>query len=380
MSDSTQHRIDRDDLLARVDLVSVLDAVSPGGGHGDRRQWRCPSPGHDDSRPSVKVSTDSSGVQRWRCWSGGENGTAIDAVMAAKSMTVGDAIRWLNDNYAHLEVLPRRRAPEARPIGRPSGEAVEYAQRCEKLLWSGSGGEVRDWLHRRGLDDAVLRANRVGADPGRRYLPRVKGLPAGWPAAVFPALDRNGDIAYFQARFLSPPDGRDKYDNPSRKWASNPRVAWTQPVPALNDRSASSDRSALLIVAEGTPDALIAAQQGFAAVAVLGSMYPDARVADAITEYGAGRSVSVVVCFDCDESQAGAKGAAKLIELLEERSVRSVTNVTPPAGMDLSDWAAAGDDWLDAFDALAPSRLDHMMRVTTADLAVNPGPGFGITD
>ena len=243
MTEPAAHRIDRDDLLARVDLVAVLDALSPGDGHGSRRQWRCPSPTHDDNHPSVKVSTDSSGTQRWRCWSGGEGGTAIDAVMEARSMSVGDAIRWLNDNYAHLEVLPRRPAPEPRPIGRPAAEAVEYAQRCEKLLWSGTGRCVRDWLNDRGLGDDVLHVNRVGADPGRRFLPRVKGLPGGWPAAVFPALDRSGAIAYFQARFLQPPDGRDKYDNPSRKWASNPRVAWTRtPTTVDSPRRAAGRR------------------------------------------------------------------------------------------------------------------------------------------
>ena len=365
MSDASQHRIDRDDLLSRVDLVAVLDAVSPSGGHGHRRQWRCPSPTHEDHHPSVKVSTDSSGTQRWRCWSGGEHGTAIDAVMAAKSMNVADALRWLNDNYAHLDVLPRRPAPEPRPVGRPAAEAVEYVLRCEKLLWSGSGRPVLDWLHGRGLGDDVLHANRVGADPGRRFLPRAKGLPAGWPAAVFPALDRGGDISYFQARFLTPPQGRGKYDNPSRKWASNPRVAWTQPVTTI------PERGELLIVAEGTPDALIAAQAGFASVAVLGSMYPDARVAEAIATYAAERDVAVVVCFDCDDSQSGAKGAHKLIELLEDRSVRSVANVTPPDGMDLSDWAAADGDWVVTFDELTPSGVGPLMERSMPDPGID---------
>jgi DNA primase len=361
MTEPAAHRIDRDNLLARVDLVAVLDALSPGDGHGSRRQWRCPSPTHDDNHPSVKVSTDSSGTQRWRCWSGGEGGTAIDAVMEAKSMSVGDAIRWLNDNYAHLEVLPRRPAPEPRPIGRPAAEAVEYAQRCEKLLWSRSGRPVRDWLNDRGLGDDVLRANRVGADPGRRILPRVKGLPGGWPAAVFPALDRSGTIAYFQARFLQPPDGRGKYDNPSRKWASNPRVAWTQTPTTV------SPHDGLLIVTEGIPDALIAAQAGFSAVAVLGSMYPDARVADAVASYAQAHAVDVAVCFDCDPSESGAKGASRLVELLGDRSVRSVVNVVPPDGMDLSDWAAIDHGWIAGFDEIATPVIDSLMELSIKD-------------
>lgn len=344
--------IDRDDLLARVDLVAVLDGLSPGSGQGRGRQWHCPSPSHEDNNPSVKVQTDSSGTQRWRCWSGGESGTAIDAVMAAKAMPVGEAIRWLNDNHAHLEVLPRRAAPEARPVGQPGREAVEYVQRCEKLLWSGSGRSVRDWLNRRGLDDDVLRANKVGADPGRRFLPRPKGLPGGWPAAVFPALDRAGQVAYFQARFLEPPEGRDKYDNPSRHHAANPRVAWTS-VP-----DSVEARRGVLVVAEGAPDALTAAQAGFASVAVLGSMYPDGRVADEIASFVRDNDVAVVVCFDCDVSASGAKGATKLIGLLEERGICDVDNIVPPDGMDLSDWAAVTDEWTAVFDRSAVIGVD----------------------
>lgn len=337
-------RIDRDDLLARVDLVSVLDGLSPGTGHGRGRQWHCPSPSHEDNNPSVKVQTDASGTQRWRCWSGGESGTAIDAVMTARSIPVGEAIRWLNDNHAHLEVLPRRVAPESRVVGDPAPDAIDYVQRCEKLLWTGSGRSVRDWLNQRGLGDDVLRVNKVGADPGRRFLPRPKGLPGGWPAAVFPALDRAGNVAYFQARFLDPPEGRDKYDNPSRQHAANPRVAWTS-VPGSVEA-----RRGVLVVAEGAPDALMAAQAGFAAVAVLGSMYPDGRVADAIAGFVRDNDVAVAVCFDCDVSESGAKGATKLIGLLAERGITDVDNVVPPDGMDLSDWAAVTDAWTTVFD------------------------------
>ena len=362
-------QIDRNDLLARVDLVSVLDGLSPGQGHGRGRQWHCPSPSHEDIRPSVKVQIDSSGTQRWRCWSGGESGTAIDAVMSARSMPVGEAIRWLNDNHAHLEVLPRRAAPESRPVGQPAREAVDYVARCEKLLWSGSGRSVHDWLHQRGLGDDVLRVNKVGADPGRRFLPRPKGLPGGWPAAVFPALDRVGGVAYFQARFLDPPEGRDKYDNPSRRWAANPRVAWTS-VP-----DSVEGRRGVLVVAEGAPDALMAAQAGFASVAVLGSMYPDSRVADAIAGFVRDNDVAVAVCFDCDVSESGAKGATKLIGLLAERGVTNIENVVPPQGMDLSDWASVTDEWTTVFDQAAVAGVEAS---TVPTLDAGSGMDLGI--
>lgn len=128
-----------------------------------------------------------------------------------------------------------------------------------------------------------------------------------------------------------------------------------------------SRRDGLLVVAEGIPDALIAAQAGFAAVGVLGSMYPDARVADAIASYARDHAVDVAVCFDCDLSQSGAKGASLLVELLDDRSVQSVVNVVPPDGMDLSDWAAIDHDWIAAFDDVATSGIDSLMEPSITD-------------
>ena len=358
---ATGHRIDRDDLLARIDLADVLDALAPGEGNGRRRAWRCPEPDHLDEHPSVKVSTDRRGVERWRCWSGGHGGTAIDAVVAARNMPVGDAIRWLNDNYAHLEPLQRPARPEPRPVGRPAPEVIEYVERCEKLLWTGSGRRIRDWLNERGLGDEVLAANRVGADPGRRYLPRPKGLPAGWPAAVYPALDPSGDVVYFQARFIEPPEGRCKYDNPASRWASNPRLAWSRPTRA---QLAAND---VLVVTEGIPDALVAAQAGCRSVGVLGSTYSDRHVARQISDGGfEATDQRIVVCFDADE--AGRNGSVHLVELLNQCGVDDVVELVPPAGLDLTDWAKNG------------TAIQALRSATTLDLGAKPAPGasFGI--
>ena len=351
---TTGHRIDRDDLLARINLADVLDALTPGEGNNRRRAWRCPEPDHPDEHPSVKVSTDRRGVERWRCWSAGHGGTAIDAVTAARNMPVGDAIRWLNDNYAHLEPLQRPPRPEPRPIGRPAPEVIEYVERCEKLLWGGSGRRIREWLNDRGLGDEVLAANRVGADPGRRYLPRPKGLPAGWPAAVYPALDPAGGVTYFQARLIEPPEGRCKYDNPASRWASNPRLAWSRPTRA---RPETTD---VLIVTEGIPDALVAAQAGYRSVGILGSTYPDRHVAQQISAGGLKSGAQrIVVGFDADN--AGRKGSARLVELLHASGVEDVVELVPPTGLDLTDWAKTGTAMIEA-----------LRSATTIDLSVEP--------
>ena len=100
-------------------------------------------------------------------------------------------------------------------------------------------------------------------------------MPGGWPAVVYPALSPGGTITYVQARYLDPPAGRDKYDNPARSHATNPRVAWLHAVDPAH--------RGVLVVTEGVADGLVAAQAGFPTVGVLGSQYPDRRVVDAIT-------------------------------------------------------------------------------------------------
>ncbi len=323
--------MDRDDIIGRVDLAGLLDKLSPSpaGQPGLKGRWRCVDPGHADDHPSLSMFRDHRGSERWRCWSGGHGGTALDAVMLARGVGVREAFEWLAD-YANMPqpIHISRRAPST---NRASGEppdvcVVDYVDHCARWLWSPRGRPVRDWLHDRGLEDEVLRSNRVGADPGPQSLRRPRGLPSGGAAATFPALGYSGAVTYVQARYLSPPPHRSKYDNPSAVLASNPRTSWSHALTAPL-------RDAPLIVCEGIPDALIAAQTGCLAVAVLGASYPDDRVADAIVAGAAGRPI--VVCFDSDT--AGRSATHRLVELFHVRGVQADV-VSPPDGMDVSDW------------------------------------------
>ena len=146
---------------------------------------------------------------------------------------------------------------------------------------------------------------------------------------------------YLQARYLDPPANRSKYDNPSARLAANPRLAWTRPVGPPTD--------GVLVVCEGTADALIAAQAGIAAVGVLGAAYPDRRVADGIAagcrQHPRLHGAEVVVCFDADP--AGAAGSARLVELLADRGIPA-SERRPPDGLDLTTWSALDPRWTDA--------------------------------
>jgi DNA primase len=336
--------IGRDDLLDRVDLGEVLDAFC--GPRTTSGRWHCPDVDHTDEHPSVTIRTTDKGRQTWRCWSGGHRGTAIDAVMANQRIGVRDAIVWLAENYAHLPVVERPPGPPRRPVGEPDERVLDYIHSAAKLLWTPAGRPQRNWLHDRGLNDDILHANLVGADPGRRYLGRPRrGFPAGWPAVVYPALDQTGRPSYFQARYLDPPPGRGKYDAPSSTYAANPRLAWTKEIGEPVDR--------MIVVCEGIPDSLVAAQAGFRAVGVLGTWAVDQETGRFLAASARDADCSLVVCFDGDD--AGRASADRLRTQLGDGTT-SLLTLIPPRGHDLTTWAASGGDWRAAlFEAAAVS-------------------------
>lgn len=332
-----------EDVLARTDLAALLDRVAEPATQSLRgRKWHCPIQDHDDSHASVTMHVDHRGHERWRCWSGDDahRGDAIDLAMATQHLDRREALDWLASRAGMTPDRPpppitRKPFVAARPRLVDLDPAVtQYAQACERILWTRTGLPVREWLHGRGFSNDVLRSNHVGADPGRR-LPRARGLPYGASiAAVFPALGPEGDIRYLQARYLHPGDGP-KYDNPASSLGTNPRLAWTNPVGPV--------RPGVLIICEGIPDALTAAQAGFHATALLGANAVDDTVIERLTchvERTRDRLVAIP-----DNDTAGMSSGERLRDLLESRG-QSLTVITPStSGADLCQWSADNPAW-----------------------------------
>jgi hypothetical protein len=299
-------------------------------------------PDHDDQHASVTMHTDHRGHERWRCWSGDNThrGDAIDLIVATQRINRADAIAWLANRAGMIPDQPlppaRRKPQRAGPSVVPlDPSVVRYVHACEKILWGHTGAPVRDWLHARGFDDDLLRANHVGADPGRAMMSRRRGLPHGHSlAATFPALDPEGNVQYVQARYLEP-IGSDKYDNPAGSLGSNPRLAWT--------RTPDGHTTAgVLLVTEGIPDALTAAGAGYAAVGVLGSQAPDDRVADVLVRHAASTDRLLIAIPDADS--AGRAWSLRLTELVAARGGR-LRVIEPPDGQDLNGWASENRVW-----------------------------------
>lgn len=367
--------LDRDEILARIDLELLFqEEVGVGRGHGRAATWPCPVATHEQTgkSPPVSINVDK---QVWRCHACGTGGSAVDLLMHSRGLSAGAALGLLEERAGLAPSgtpPPRARQQRATAVPQqheaPSGESSlavleHYVAACAAALWRPEGRPVLEWLAARGLGDDVLRANRIGADPGPRDLERADGLPRRGVGAVFPVLGADGRATYCQTRYLRA--GRAKYDNPVQaQFGSNPRVALLQPPKDADD--------AVVVVCEGMPDALTAAGAGARAIAVLGAGYPDAAVAKMVL--AAQPRGRIVVAFDAD--QRGRQGASQLGALLAEAGAgRRVHQLGLPVmggeQEDVNSWAVrAGSDFAAQFrSALAAAApLGWELVTSAADL------------
>ena len=282
------------------------------------------------------------GIERWKCWSGGHSGTAVDAVIAAHGGSVADAVRHLEQRVGGVAIHPPMATPPAiRQQQTPtelSTAATSYALRCARLLWTPDGARARDWLRSRGLTDSVLIANKVGYDPGPEILHRPKGLPgasADWPApgqsargVTYPSFDDTGKIIYVQTRFAAP-DAPFKYGNPSSRHGTLPSLVFPR----------GGAGTGPIVVTEGVADGLVAASAGYRTATVLASSL--------VTQTGADRLVAaagehgLILAFDNDN--AGRTAAAALTGLIRDRV--AVHQLELPDGSDLTDTYRSAHQW-----------------------------------
>ena len=164
-----------------------------------------------------------------------------------------------------------------------------------------------------------------------------------------------------QARYLNPDETGRKYDNPAAALAPHPRLAF--PITTV---LAPAD---VLVVCEGLPDALTAAQAGFASVALLGAQTPDENVASRIALHAEHRGLAVTLV--CDPDPAGRHVGEVLTPLLANRGVEP-TVVVAPGGFDLNDWALNDPTWIDqiASPSVVRGGVEPVSRTVHAGVGV----------
>jgi hypothetical protein len=331
-------RHDRDAILARVDLEALADALL--GERGHNRMWSCPNPAHSQTgrSPPLNVFVGEDGTQRWHCFGCGDGGTAIDLLLRTReAASEGEAFEWLARAANVAASGPTRRS--ARSAVRPARASSEwcsldlesYVEFCHRWLYTSEARGPKIWLtERRAIPDEVIRAARVGFDPGPQRLARPDGIPRAAPAIVFPVLEK-GRAVFTVSRRLGERRGQSRWQNTASWLARNPGVAFYEPV----RRTRSG-----LVVTEGPIDALSATSAGYRAAALLGAGATSARVAQRLADTGE----RLVLAFDNDE--AGQRGREQLSALLDDRGVRWTTLHVPQQHKDLNAWhAACRNNW-----------------------------------
>ena len=310
-----------DDLLARVDIVDVIDSYVSLRKAGRNHQALCPF--HDEKTPSFTVSQEK---QFYHCFGCGANGTVISFIMEYNGLGFVEALEDLAARY-NLEI-PREagyQPDSSRNI--ELYEVLEQAADYYRKQLRGHDGKAIDYLKKRGISGQVAKGYEIGYAPrGWKNLVNALGksvadksclLETGMvkdrdnegfydhfrDRIMFPIRDQRGRIIGFGGRALG--DDTPKYLNSPE----TPLFHKGRELYGLYQVLQNNKKPARLYIVEGYTDVVALAQYGIDnAVATLGT---------AATEYHLDKlyrvSSQIVFCFDGDT--AGEKAAWRALEI-----------------------------------------------------------------
>ncbi len=306
------------DLLGRVDILSVIGDRVPLKKAGKDHQARCPF--HDEKTPSFTVSQDK---QFYYCFGCGASGTALTFLMEYERLPFVEAVESLAAGVG-VEV-PRQRT--SRPQRDNSGlyEIMQRAERYYRQQLKGSKQAV-DYLESRGLSGTVAKEFGLGYAPDswdgvQKALGSNGGgkvlLEAGLVSRndrgnvydrfrgriLFPIRDIRGRVIAFGGRLLGDGDGPKYLNSPE-----TPIFHKGEELYGLFEARKSVRRLERLIVVEGYMDVIALAQCGVAnAVATLGTASGESHYRKLYRHVD-----EVVCCFDGD--RAGRRAAWRALE------------------------------------------------------------------
>ncbi|NYZ61479.1 DNA primase [Luteimonas deserti] len=310
-----------DDLLARTDIVELINARVPLKRQGKEYASRCPF--HDERSASFTVSPTK---QFYHCFGCGAHGTAISFLMNYDRLEFLDAVDELAKR-AGIEIPRETQQREARPDSAPMFEALDAAMRFFQRQLAASD-KARDYLQRRGVDDAVRAQfaigyapdgfsslkDALGKDDARRVavLEKVGLLSKNdrghsydkfRDRVIFPIHDRRGRPIAFGGRVLDPEDSPKYLNSPETPLFHKGRELY-----GLWQVRQANQKIERLIVVEGYMDVVALFQFGVPqAVATLGTATtPDHA------ELLFRNAPDVYFCFDGDA--AGRRAATRAME------------------------------------------------------------------
>ncbi|MBT9568077.1 MAG: DNA primase [Thiobacillus sp.] len=304
-----------DTLLARVDIIDVIDRRVPLKKAGQNYQACCPF--HSEKTPSFTVSPTK---QFYHCFGCGAHGTALGFLMEYEHMSFPDAVAALAQDVG-LPV-PESAQDSDRPRPPPAlWDALEQAAQFYRQQLKQSPTAI-DYLKRRGLTGVIAARYGIGYAPDGSPLKQVfsdytaEALAASGLVIdgdhgrydrfrnriIFPIRNVKGQIVGFGGRVLD--QGEPKYLNSPE----TPLFHKGSEIYGLYEARAAIKAAGRVIVVEGYMDVVALAQHGVEfAVATLGTATTPIHARTLLRH-----SDRLIYAFDGDN--AGRKAAWRALE------------------------------------------------------------------
>ncbi|HYE34596.1 DNA primase [Methylocaldum sp.] len=351
------------ELIARIDLVDLIDARVPLRQAGSNFTARCPF--HNEKTPSFTVSRDK---QFYHCFGCGAHGNAIGFLMDYDHLSFVEAVESLAESVG-LRVPTDAQSVAVDPQSKITNaiyELQEAVSRFYALQFKvhPEASRAVAYLKGRGVSGELAQRYRLGyAPPGWRNLPSefsqelleaaglmiVKGDKAYdrfRDRIIFPIRDRRGRVVGFGGRVMG--DETPKYLNSPETIVFKKH----KEVYGLYELLKQSSRPERIVVVEGYMDVIALAQNGISnAVATLGTATSSDHV-ELLFRY----ADELIFCFDGDS--AGQKAAWKALEasLSFLQDGRQVRFLALPEGHDPDSLARAegAETFLNRLDSALP--------------------------
>lgn len=335
-----------DDLLARTDIVDIVDARVPLKKKGANYSACCPF--HDEKTPSFTVSMDK---QFYHCFGCGAHGSAIgflmdydhlDFVEAIEELALRAGVDVLRENDG-IAPQPKR---DLAPLIAVNEQASQYYQ--SQLRQHPEASQVVAYLKNRGVTGDVAKTFQLGFAPpgwssiltelgdnetGQHLLHELglivtnennKTYDRFRERLIFPIRNRRGQVIGFGGRVLD--DSMPKYLNSPE----TPLFHKGKEVYGLYEVLQASSKNHRIILVEGYMDVIALHQYGITnAVAGLGTAITQEHI-----ELLFRSTAELVICLDGDT--AGQKAAWRTVvnALPALRSGRQLKVLIIPQGED----------------------------------------------
>ncbi|MGF6147180.1 DNA primase [Kingella potus] len=314
-----------EDLLAKVDIVDIIDEQVPLKKSGANYMACCPF--HKEKTPSFSVSPSK---QFYHCFSCGAHGSAVGFVMEYQGLSFPEAVQYLADRAGMAVPQTRGRGenPAARAERKKTQQTLEETVAAAAAFYTRqleSAPAAQQYLHKRGLSAEIAARYGLGYAPdGWQPLaqvfqpyPNAALVESGMVVRneeqnrhydrfrhriMFPIRDIRGQVVGFGGRVLD--DSKPKYLNSP----DTPLFDKGRNLYGLYEARAAVKDAGRILVVEGYMDVVALSQFGIGyGVAALGTATTAEHVKILMRQ-----ADNIYFCFDGDA--AGRKAAWRALE------------------------------------------------------------------